>query len=171
MARPAILFDRDGTLNVDRGYTFRPSDLEWTPGAREAVKRVNDAGFLAVVVTNQSGVARGFYAEADVLAFHAAMNADLAELGAHLDALYYCPFHAEASDPGYRHADHPDRKPNPGMLLRAMAELDLDPQRVVMIGDQESDLAAAAAAGVRGALYSGGDLAQLVQDLLADLAD
>jgi D-glycero-D-manno-heptose 1,7-bisphosphate phosphatase len=171
MARPAILFDRDGTLNVDRGYTFRPSDLEWTPGAREAVKRVNDAGFLAVVVTNQSGVARGFYAEADVVAFHEAMIADLATIGARLDALYYCPFHADATLEAYRHADHPDRKPNPGMLLRAMAEFDLDPQRVVMIGDQASDLAAAAAAGVRGALYSGGDLAQLVQDLLANLAD
>lgn len=170
MARPAILFDRDGTLNVDHGYTFRPSDLVWTPGAREAVKRVNDAGFLAVVVTNQSGVARGLYGEAEVQAFHAAMNAELASLGAHLDALYACPFHADAVVEAYRHADHPDRKPNPGLLLRAMAELDLDPRRTAMIGDQPSDLAAAAAAGVRGALYRGGDLARLVSDLLADLA-
>lgn len=170
MARPAILFDRDGTLNVDRGYTFRPSDLVWTLGAREAVKLVNDAGFLAVVVTNQSGVGRGFYGDADVLAFHAAMNADLAKIGAHLDALYYCPFHADAALDAYRQADHPDRKPNPGMLLRAMAELDLDPQRVVMIGDQPSDNAAAAAAGVRSALFKGGDLAVLVSDVLAEFA-
>lgn len=170
MGRSAILFDRDGTLNVDRGYTFRPDDLVWTPGAREAVKRINDAGFLAVVITNQSGVARGFYDEADVMAFHAAMNADLDKFGAHLDALYYCPFHAEASVTAYRHADHPDRKPNPGMLLRAMAELDLDPGRTAMIGDQPSDIAAAAAAGIRGALYQGGDLALLASDVLAELA-
>ena len=171
MARPAILFDRDGTLNVDRGYTFRPSDLTWTPGAREAVKLVNDAGFLAVVVINQSGVARGLYGEADVRAFHEAMNADLATIGARLDALYYCPFHADATVEAYRHGDHPDRKPNPGMLLRAMAELNLNPQRVAMIGDQPSDLAAAAGAGVNSVLYPGGDLAQLVRDVLANLAD
>jgi D,D-heptose 1,7-bisphosphate phosphatase len=170
MGRPAILFDRDGTLNVDRGYTFRPSDLVWTPGARAAVKLVNDAGFLAVVVTNQSGVGRGFYEEADVMAFHAAMNADLAGFGAHLDALYFCPFHAEASVAAYRHTDHPDRKPNPGMLLRAMAELDLDPERTAMVGDQPSDIAAAAAAGIRSALYQGGNLALLMSDMLAELA-
>lgn len=170
MARPAILFDRDGTLNVDRGYTFRTDDLVWTEGAREAVKLVNDAGFLAVVVTNQSGVARGFYDESDVVAFHAAMNADLARSGAHLDALYYCPFHAEASAAAYRHADHPDRKPNPGMLLRAMTELELDPRRTAMVGDQPSDIAAAAAAGIRSALYQGGDLGVLVGHVLAELA-
>ncbi len=162
--RPAVFFDRDGVLNEDDGgYTHRVEDLVWTPGAREAVRLANEAGWATVVVTNQSGVGRGYYEEADVDAFHARMQADLAEIGARMDGFYACFHHPEAADEGWRHPDHPDRKPNPGMLLRAARELELDLSRSVLIGDRESDLEAARRAGARGVLYRGGDLAALVR--------
>ena len=146
--RPCAFLDRDGTLNVDTGYTHRPEDLAWMDGAREAVRLLNDRGWLVVVVTNQSGVARGYFDEAAVVRFHAAMRASLAEVGARIDAFYFCPHHIDGVVPGYC-GDHPDRKPNPGMLLRAMAEWDVDPARSFMIGDKADDVAAGDAAGVR----------------------
>jgi D-glycero-D-manno-heptose 1,7-bisphosphate phosphatase len=118
------------------------------------------------VVTNQSGVARGLFGLDAVERFHEAMTAELAAVGAKVDRYYVCPFHAEAVEARWRHPDHPDRKPNPGMLLRAMAEHPVDPARSVMIGDRPSDLEAARRAGVRGLLYTGGDLLALVSPLL-----
>lgn len=168
--RAAILFDRDGVLNVDQVYTYDPAALVWVDGAREAVRATNAAGVLALVVTNQSGIGRGYYTEAQMHAFHAAMTAALAAVGARIDAFYFCPFHEDAEDPRYRRADHPDRKPNPGMLLRAMRDHGVDPRRAVMIGDKPSDMQAAARAGVRGVLFAGGDLQPVVAGLLADLA-
>ncbi len=162
----ALLFDRDGVLNVDHGYAYDPGTLGWVEGAREAVKATNAAGVLALVVTNQSGIGRGYYTEAQMHVFHAAMQADLARIGAHIDAFYYCPFHEDAEDEALRIADHPDRKPNPGMLLRAMADHGVDPARAVMIGDKPSDMLAAERAGVRGVLFAGGDLSALVGRLL-----
>jgi D-glycero-D-manno-heptose 1,7-bisphosphate phosphatase len=168
--RPAVLFDRDGVLNVDAGYTHKVEDLVWTPGAREAVRRLNDAGVLVLVVTNQSGVARGFYDEAAVDAFHAEMRAQLAEVGARFDGVYSCPYHSTGVVERFLHPDHPDRKPNPGMLLRAMAEHGADPARTVMIGDKGSDLEAARRAGVEGMRYAHGtDLDALVAGLVPKL--
>jgi D-glycero-D-manno-heptose 1,7-bisphosphate phosphatase len=158
---PCAFFDRDGTLNVDEGYTHRPEDLVWTPGAREAVRLLNDRGWRVVVCTNQSGVARGYFDAAAVNAFHDAMQASLAQVGARIDAFYFCPEPADS--------DHPDRKPNPGMLLRAMTELDLDPVRSFMVGDREGDLQAAEAAGVPGHLYEGGSLLAVVERAIAAL--
>jgi D-glycero-D-manno-heptose 1,7-bisphosphate phosphatase len=168
--RPAVLFDRDGVLNLDEGYTHKIETLAWTPGARAAVKRLNDAGVLVLVVTNQSGVARGFYDEAAVDAFHAEMQAQLAEVGARFDGVYSCPYHSSGVIERFLHPDHPDRKPNPGMLLRAMAEHGADPARTVMIGDKGSDMEAARRAGVEGVRYShGADLDDLVASLLPKL--
>lgn len=162
----AALLDRDGVLNIDRGYTHRPEDLVFVPGAIEAVRRLNQAGRRVIVITNQAGVARGLYDEAAVERFHAAMNAALATQGARIDAFYYCPFHPEASIAAYRHANHPDRKPNPGMVLRALRDFDVAPVNAFLIGDRDSDLAAAAAAGVEGYLYEGGDLDAFVEQVL-----
>lgn len=166
MNKSAILFDRDGVLNVDEGYSYDPEQLVWVEGAREAVKAANDAGVLALVVTNQSGIGRGYYTEAQMHAFHAAISADLAKIGAKIDAFYFCPFHEDAADPALRAADHPDRKPNPGMLLRAMREHEVDPARAVMIGDKPSDMQAAERAGVKGVLFQCGDLRPVVDDVL-----
>src|SRR5579859_3067906 len=156
--RPGVIFDRDGVLNVDHGYVGEVEALEWMPGARRAVRRLNEAGVAVAVVTNQSGVARGYFDLPAVERLHEAMRADLAVEGAWLDAIYVCPFLPEAAVAAYAHPDHPDRKPNPGMILKALAELDLDPGRTVMIGDKASDLEAARRAGVAGALFPGGDL-------------
>jgi D-glycero-D-manno-heptose 1,7-bisphosphate phosphatase len=97
------------------------------------------------------------------------MSTRLAEQGARIDGFYYCPFHADARVEAYRAADHPDRKPNPGMLLRAIDELSIDPGRSFLIGDQASDLTAAARAGIAGHLFGGGDLAGLAREAIAQL--
>jgi D-glycero-D-manno-heptose 1,7-bisphosphate phosphatase len=166
-ARPAVFFDRDGVLNEDVGYPHRPEDLLWVSGAREAVRSVNEAGWWAFVVTNQSGVARGMFDMKAVDAFHTAMAEQLGEIGARIDAFYACPFHPEAVVAEWRHPDHPDRKPNPGMLLRAMAEHPVDAARSVLIGDRPTDLEAARRAGVRGVSFDGGDLSRLIAEILA----
>jgi D-glycero-D-manno-heptose 1,7-bisphosphate phosphatase len=165
--RGAIFFDRDGVLNVDHGFVHRAEDFEWIEGAREAVKMVNEAGFCAIVVTNQSGVARGFFGEEDVRALHDWMARDLASVGAHVDAFYYCPYLDDALVEAYRVADHPDRKPNPGMILKGLRAFDVDPGRAMLIGDKASDLEAARRAGVAARLFKGGSLATVVQEILS----
>jgi D-glycero-D-manno-heptose 1,7-bisphosphate phosphatase len=164
-ARAAVFLDRDGVLNVDHGYVHQVEHLEWVPGAQAAVARIKALGLLAIVVTNQSGVARGYYDEAAVAAVHDAMQDDLAKAGGRIDAFYSCPFLHDAVIERYRHPDHPDRKPNPGMLLRAMADWSIDPARALMIGDKESDLEAARRAGITGVLFPGGDLSAFLAGL------
>lgn len=156
--RPCAFLDRDGVLNHDGGYTYKPEDLRWIDGAREAVLALNDAGYLVIVATNQAGVARGLYREDDVRRFHEKMDEDLGRIGAHVDAYYYCPYHPDATVDRYRHASHPDRKPNPGMINRAMSEWPIDRARSFLIGDKESDLAAARAAGIDGLLFQTGNV-------------
>ncbi|MGZ6015624.1 MAG: D-glycero-alpha-D-manno-heptose-1,7-bisphosphate 7-phosphatase [Phenylobacterium sp.] len=160
--RPALFLDRDGVLNEDRGYVFRWEDFRWIPGARETVAAFNRAGWLVIVVTNQSGVGRGFYSEDDMRALHAKMSQDLAEAGGHIDAFYHAPHHPEARLDAYRHPDPPDRKPNPGMILRALSEWPIDKAASVLVGDKPSDLEVALRAGVRGVLFTGGDLARFL---------
>jgi D,D-heptose 1,7-bisphosphate phosphatase len=166
-ARRAVFLDRDGTLNVDHGYTFRPEDLVWNEGAIQAVRAANDGGWLVIVATNQSGIGRGFFDEPAMHRFHARMQEELAAAGAHIDAFYHCPFHPEAVIPAYRHPNHPDRKPNPGLLQRAIADYGIDPTQSFMVGNSPDDLAAARAAGVAGLLYEGADLEALVRNAIA----
>jgi D-glycero-D-manno-heptose 1,7-bisphosphate phosphatase len=163
--RAAVFLDRDGVLNVDHGYVHQVERLDWIAGAKEAVARLNGLGLLVIVATNQSGIARGYYDEAAMEAFHDAMRADLAKAGARIDAFYACPHLAEAAVPRYRHPDHPDRKPNPGMILRAMADWNVDPARALLIGDKASDMEAARRAGIAGALFPGGNLDDFVRGL------
>ena len=164
MSRPAAFLDRDGVLIVDCGYPHRPDQLVLIPGAAEAVKRLNEAGYVTVIVTNQSGVARGLFSEETMHEFNRQLIQRLAEGGGRIDAVYACPFHEKAVEARYRHPDHPDRKPNPGMLLRAIADHGLDPARSFIIGDRESDLQAGVRAGVAGHLFAGGDLDAFVRD-------
>lgn len=132
------------------------------PGAREAVRDLNDAGYLVLVVSNQAGIARGLYTEASMDEFHAEMAGQLADVGAHIDAFYHCPYHAEASVARYRNADHPDRKPNPGMILRALQDWRVRPAGSFLIGDRDTDIEAASRAGLPGYLYRGGSLRAIV---------
>ena len=159
--RPAVFFDRDGVLNRDIGYLHRPEDFVWLEGAREAIRLCNDAGYLVFVVTNQAGVARGYYGEDDVRALHNWMNSELAALGAHIDAFEYCPHHIDGVRPQYRRACR-RRKPQPGMILDLLAHWPVDKQASFLIGNTQGDLDAAAAAGISAHLYQGGDLAAFV---------
>ena len=163
--KPALFLDRDGVLNEDQGYVHRWENFRWIPGAKEAVAAFNRAGWLVIVVTNQSGVGRGYYSEAEMHALHARMAHDLAASGGRLDAVYYAPQHPDADSPKYRHPDPPLRKPNPGMILQALAEWPIDRQASVLVGDKASDLEAAARAGVRGVLFEGGDLRAFLEAL------
>jgi D,D-heptose 1,7-bisphosphate phosphatase len=155
--RPAVFFDRDGTLNADAGYTHKPQDLAFLPDAIAAVKRVNDLGYYAFLVTNQSGVARGYFGEAEVAAFHAHLQRALRAAGAHLDDIRYCPDHPEGTVPRYRRSSD-WRKPGPGMLLDLMRHWPVRPEGSLAIGDQPRDVEAAKAAGLRGVRYAGGSL-------------
>lgn len=162
--RPAAFLDRDGVLIEDSGYPHRTEDLKLIPGAAAAVRRMKDAGYRTIIVTNQSGVARGLFSEERMHAFNAELVARLGQDGAVIDAVYACPFHEKAVETRYRHPDHPDRKPNPGMLLRAIADHGLDPARSFIIGDKDSDLQAGVRAGVAGHLFAGGDLDAFVRE-------
>jgi D-glycero-D-manno-heptose 1,7-bisphosphate phosphatase len=161
--KPALFLDRDGVLNEDRGFVCRWEDFRWIDGAREAVAAFNRAGWLVIVVTNQSGVGRGYYTEAEMHALHARMVEDLAKAGGRIDAFYWAPQHPEAVVDGYRHPDPPDRKPNPGMIVRALADFPVDKGRSILVGDKPSDMEAAARAGIRGVLFTGGDLKRFLQ--------
>src|SRR5262245_56017959 len=167
LPRPAVFLDRDGVLNVDHGYVHRPEQVEWVPGAIASVRRLNGLGYRVVVVTNQAGVAHGHYGEDSVLALHAWMRDELAAQGAIVDAFYHCPFHPEGRVEQFRKS-HIDRKPGPGMILRAFSDLAIDREGSFLIGDRESDIAAARAAGIPGFLFVGGDLLDFVENCLAE---
>ena len=163
--RPAVFFDRDGVLNHDEGYTHRPDDLVWLPGARETIRQVNRMGWYAFVVTNQGGIARGLYGIKDAEAFHARMSEDLAAMGAHIDEFRLSPYHPEGVVPEFaRMSDC--RKPNPGMLLDLAAAWPVDMARSLMFGDVQTDMQAAAAAGVRGVLHPDGNLLERLEGAL-----
>ena len=168
--RGAIFFDRDGVLNEDVGYLHRIEDFRWVEGARDALAIVQRAGLLAIVVTNQSGVARGYYDEADVDALHAWMRTDLARDGIRITAFYSCPYLGDAVIDRYRVPDHPDRKPNPGMVLRAIADWNIDPARSLIVGDKPRDIEAGRRAGVAGLLFTNGNLADAITPRLQNLA-
>lgn len=163
--RPAVFFDRDGVLNVDTGYPHRPDQIEWVPGALQAVRMANEAGYYTFVVTNQAGVARGYYGEDDVKALHSWMNGELQKSGAHIDRFEYCPTHPDGTVAPYGRADR-RRKPNPGMLQDLMRDFPVDAARSFLVGDRPGDIEAATGAGVEGFLYEGGNLADFVRPLI-----
>jgi D-glycero-D-manno-heptose 1,7-bisphosphate phosphatase len=149
--RPAVFLDRDGTMNVDIGYVSSPEQLEVYPWVAEAVRLINRSGMKAIVVTNQSGVARGFYDEQMLGRIHDRLVLDLEREGARLDAIYYCPHHPRIGDTRYRVVCE-CRKPAAGMLFRAQREHDLDLSNSVVIGDKASDVGMAARVGARSVL-------------------
>lgn len=150
--KPAVFFDRDGVINVDKGYVHKAADIEWIPGVKDLIRTLNDQGRYVFVVTNQAGVARGMYGEEAIGELHAWMAEDLRRSGAHVDDWRYCPYHPEGVVEAYR-SSHPWRKPEPGMLLDLMDHWEIDRENSVLIGDRRSDVAAAEAAGVRGYLF------------------
>lgn len=146
--RPAAFIDRDGVINVERDYVWKPADFELLPGVPEALRRFADHGFALVVVTNQAGIAKGRYTEADYERLTNHMRSLLEAQGVTFDGVYHCPHHPHGSVERYQRVCD-CRKPAPGMLLRAAHELQLDLARSVMVGDKTSDTDAGRAAGVR----------------------
>ena len=145
--RPAVFLDRDGTINEQMGYVNHLSRFQLLPGVARAIRGLNEAGLAVVVVTNQSGLARGYFPESLLEAVHAEMYRLLAQEGARLDGLYVCPHHPEAGI-GALGVECGCRKPKPGLLLRAAADLGLDLAASMLLGDSPSDIVAADAAGV-----------------------
>jgi D-glycero-D-manno-heptose 1,7-bisphosphate phosphatase len=159
---PAAFLDRDGVINVDRGYVASRANFKWIPGAIEAIKTLNDAGYYVFVATNQSGIARGLYTEREMQELHDYISRELATNGARIDDWRYCSFHPEGTIEKFkRKSDW--RKPGPGMILDLLKAWPVDRARSVLIGDKESDMGAACAAHVRGLRFCGGDLLAFVR--------
>jgi D-glycero-D-manno-heptose 1,7-bisphosphate phosphatase len=153
--KPAIFMDRDGTLSHEVGYVNHLSRFRLLPWTVDAVRLINESGWLAVVVTNQAGVARGYFPESLIHEVHASLRESLAAGGARLDGLYFCPHHPTVGEPPYRQ-DCECRKPRPGMLRRAEAELDVDLAHSWVVGDRMGDLELAWGVGARGAIVKTG---------------
>jgi D-glycero-D-manno-heptose 1,7-bisphosphate phosphatase len=153
--RPAVFLDRDGTINEQMGYINHTCRFQLLPGAAEAIKKLNDADIPVVVVSNQSGLARGYFPEELLTAVHEKMNRLLAEKGAHVDGIYYCPHHPEAKEERFR-ATCNCRKPKPGLVLDAAEQLSLDPERSYVVGDRWSDIKTAANCGAKSVLVRTG---------------
>ena len=160
--RPAVFLDRDGTINVEVSYLHRPADLQLIPGASAAIRRLNAVGVPVVVVTNQAGIARGFYGEEDLQTLHRHLEERLALEDAHVDAFFFCPHHPDFTGPCEC------RKPAPGMLLHAAEALDLDLHRSWIVGDAAGDIGAGRAAGCRTILVRTGYGAALEARLRAE---
>jgi D-glycero-D-manno-heptose 1,7-bisphosphate phosphatase len=151
MKRPAVFIDRDGTISDEVGYVNHPSRFRLLEHSTEALRLLNEAGWLAILVTNQAGVARGYFSEAMVQEVHADLAALLEKGGARLDAIYYCAHHPTVGEPPYR-LDCDCRKPRPGLINRAAAEWEIDLANSWMVGDRVSDVELARNAGVHSAL-------------------
>lgn len=144
----AVFLDRDGTLNIDYGYVHKIDDFHFIEGSIEALKKLKEMGYLLVLVTNQSGIARGYFTEQEFLQLTEWMDWSLADRGVDLNGIYYCPHHPEAKLAEFKQ-DCDCRKPKSGMLLQAIEELNIDPARSIMIGDKIEDLFAGQGAKIR----------------------
>ena len=164
MSSSAVFLDRDDTLIRDRGYLSDPGGIEFLPGAPEAVRLLNEAGIPAILVTNQSGIARGYYGVDEFEALTDWMREQFASHGAALDGVYYCPHHPSEGAPPYRQVCR-CRKPQPGLLLDAARDLGLDLTRSVLFGDKVSDLQSALAAGIPHRILLGKDGRELPADV------
>jgi D-glycero-D-manno-heptose 1,7-bisphosphate phosphatase len=148
MKQRAVFIDRDGTISEEVGYINHVSRFRLFPYAPAAIKRLNENGWLAIVITNQAGVARGYFSEDTIQAVHDAMTNELKSNGAQLDAVYYCAHHPSVGEPPYRF-DCDCRKPKPGLILRAAKNFDIDLKKSWMVGDRYSDVELARNAGVK----------------------
>lgn len=148
----AVFLDRDGVLNHDSGYVYKTDDLIVLPGVSESLKALKENGYLLIVITNQSGVARGMYSMNQVATFHDHLRQTIKSLGGpDFDGIYVCPHHPKGSDSNYAY-ECSCRKPAPGLILEAIKDFGIDPAASWMIGDKDSDAQAAKSAGVRAIL-------------------
>ncbi|HEY9855022.1 MAG TPA: HAD family hydrolase [Stenomitos sp.] len=155
MKRPAVFLDRDGTINEEAGYIHDAQKLVLIPGAAEAIRRLNEAGVLAILVTNQSGPARGYYPESHIGTLHQRLTDLLFDEGAFLDDLYYCPHLPDGTDPRYSFPCA-CRKPATGMIDQACQKNDIDLEHSYMVGDKATDVEVGHNAGCRSVLLTSG---------------
>jgi D-glycero-D-manno-heptose 1,7-bisphosphate phosphatase len=155
MKRPALFMDRDGTISEEVGYVNHPSRFRLFPYSAEAIKLLNDNGWLAIVVTNQAGVARGYFSEDIIMQVHEQIRRDLQNASAKLDAIYYCAHHPSVGKPPYRF-DCDCRKPRTGLINRAAADFEIDLERSWMVGDRYGDIEFAHNAGLHSAFVLSG---------------
>lgn len=155
MKRPALFMDRDGTVSEEVGYVNHPSRFRLFPYSADAIKLLNDNGWLAIVVTNQAGVARGYFAEDVIVQIHEQMRRDLQNAGAKLDAIYYCAHHPSVGEPPYRF-ECDCRKPKTGLIEHAAADFEIDLERSWMVGDRYGDVELARNAGLHSAFVLSG---------------
>ena len=163
--KPAVFFDRDGVLNVEKNYLYEPEKFVWQPEAPEAIAWLKRQGYLVIVVTNQSGIARGYYTEEDMHALHKHMQRLLVKAAGQIDAFYFCPHLPTAPLEAYA-KECRCRKPGPGMIEQALADYDIDMPHSFLVGDKPSDVLAAQAAGIAGYLYEGGSLLDFVRNVI-----
>ena len=166
MTKRALFLDRDGVINIDKGYVHKIDDFDFVPGIFEFCRQAVEQGYQLIVVTNQSGIGRGYYTEQDFRTLTQWMLDAFADKGAPIQKVFYCPHHPTAGRGDYLQ-DCECRKPKPGMLNQAIDEFGLTAERSLMLGDNQSDIAAAQAAGVRGVkVKSGGADYQALAALL-----
>lgn len=153
---PAVFLDRDGVINIDHAYVHRPEDFTFIDGVFDGCRALQEAGYHLVIVTNQSGIGRGYYSTDDFLACTDWMKAQFQKHGVHIDAVYYCPHHPEKALEAYR-CQCSCRKPEPGMIFQAAQELNIDLKHSAIIGDKVSDVQAGSAAGIPSRILVGKD--------------
>ena len=165
--RPGVFLDRDGTVIVEKHYLSHPDDVELLPTAGETIARLNSLGIPVAIVTNQAGIARGFFPESQIAEVHARLDELLGRFGAQIDRYEYCPHHPEEGLGDYK-IDCDCRKPKPGMLIRSASNLDVDLSRSLMVGDRLGDLQAGVNAGCLSALVRTGYGASVSPDFNSD---
>ena len=161
MLKPAAFLDRDGVINEEKGYVYKVDDFEWIDGAKESIKYLNDNNYYVFVVTNQSGIARGYYSERDVILLHDYINNELKKLEAHIDEFFISPYHPSNVNE-YLHLSHL-RKPETGMLDLALRKWSIDKSRSFLIGDKATDIECAAKFRIKGHLFKNRNLLDFIK--------
>tara|TARA_Y100000768_G_scaffold54826_1_gene36356 strand:- start:1519 stop:2019 length:501 start_codon:yes stop_codon:yes gene_type:complete len=165
MSRPAAFLDRDGVINLDKGYVHKISDFEWIEGSKEAIKYIKNMGFFVFVISNQSGISKGYYDEKDVEKLHKYINTELLKIDTSIDEFFYSPFHPDIKNDKYKKFKNL-RKPNIGMLEMAVKKWPVNINESFLIGDKDTDIKCANNFGIEGFLYKEGSLLNFVKEII-----
>lgn len=165
MHKPAVFLDRDGVINVDKGYVYRIEDFEWIDGAQEAIKFLNSKNYFVFVVTNQSGISRGFYDENDVKKLHVYINSELDKNNAYIDEFFYSPYHPDGIKKQYDRLSKL-RKPETGMLELAASKWNIKKEKSFLIGDMPHDIECAKQFGIKGFMFDKSNLLKFVKKII-----
>jgi D-glycero-D-manno-heptose 1,7-bisphosphate phosphatase len=161
MLRPAVFLDRDGVINKDKEYIHKIDDFEWVEGAKESIKYLNNIGYYVFVATNQSGIARGYYSERDVILLHEYINNELKKINAFIDEFFFSPYHPDNTKE-FLQLSHL-RKPDTGMLDLAASKWPIDKSRSFLVGDKDTDIECAEKFSIRGHLFKDGNLLDFIK--------